>query len=67
MPKQESIGALWINLSQKGEEYLTGIIDGKKVVAFRNKNKQGKQPDWKVYSQKPKDEIPPPEDDDVSF
>ena len=39
MPKDPNeIGALWIKQSSKGE-YMTGTIDGKKVVVFRNNKK----------------------------
>lgn len=64
--KLEKIGALWINTSQAGNEYLTGIIGGNKVIAFLNTKKTGKQPDWNVYPQKPRDELPP-EDEEAPF
>lgn len=64
----EKIGALWEKESQKGTEYMSGIIGGKKVVAFRNTKKtKPNQPDWNVYPQKPRDEPPPPDDDEVPF
>lgn len=56
MPKDPNeIGALWIKQSSKGE-YMTGTIDGKKVVVFRNNKKTDKQPDWRVLLSKPKPE-----------
>lgn len=55
MAKQESIGALWKN--EKG--YLTGTINGVKIIAFKNDYKQegDKQPDFKVYVSKPKQAV----------
>ncbi len=56
MPKDPNeIGALWIKQYSKGE-YMTGTIDGKKVVVFRNNKKTDKQPDWRVLLSKPKPE-----------
>ncbi len=54
--KRTSIGALWKKTSQKGEEYLVGEINGQNVVIFTNKDKKEKQPDYRVYPRKPKEE-----------
>ena len=43
----DELGALWAKESSKGP-YLTGEINGVKVVCFRNDRKTGKQPDWRV-------------------
>lgn len=54
MPQQnpDELGALWIKSSDRGE-YMTGTINGVAVVAFRNTNKRGNQPDWRVLKSKP--------------
>jgi len=49
------LGALWLNVNQKsGEKYLTGQINGEKVIMFKNKYKEDnpKAPDFRVYKQK---------------
>jgi len=55
MPKDESIGALWECGSQKGNTYMKGVINGVKVIIFKNRyKKEHKQPDWKVFIPKEK-------------
>jgi uncharacterized protein (DUF736 family) len=50
------LGALWIKESARGE-YMTGTIDGVKVVVFRNNKKNSdKSPDWRVMKSLPKEE-----------
>lgn len=62
--KQEKIGALWSNQGSKGE-YLSGVIGGKNVVCFHNDYKKtDKQPDWNVFPQKERTELPPKRQDD---
>jgi uncharacterized protein (DUF736 family) len=49
------VGALWLNVNQKtNEKYLTGQINGEKVIMFKNKYKDEnpKAPDFRVYKQK---------------
>lgn len=49
------VGALWVNVNQKsGDKYLTGQINGEKVIMFKNKYKEenAKAPDFRVYKQK---------------
>jgi len=57
---EDELGGLWIKTGQRGE-YMTGTIDGKKVVCFRVDKKNERQPDWRVLKSKPKD-ITPTED-----
>lgn len=46
----EKIGRLWTNMSKNGVKYLTGTINGVKVLIFKNKFKQqDKQPSFYVY------------------
>jgi len=52
------IGALWTNVNPKtNDKYLTGHINGEKVILFKNKYKSEneKAPDLKVYKQKDAD------------
>ena len=69
MAQLESIGSLWTNIDKNGNNYMNGTIGGKKVIIFSNKNKkEDKHPDWNVYLQKSKDELPPKkEEEDVPF
>ena len=49
------VGALWLNVNQKtNEKYLTGQINGEKIIMFKNKYKDEnpKAPDFRVYKQK---------------
>lgn len=49
------LGALWEKTSARGP-YMTGTINGVKVVVFKNTQKSSeKQPDWRVLKSKPKD------------
>lgn len=64
---EEKIGALWIKESRNGDEYMSGIIGGKKVVCFKNtRKKESKHPDWNVYFQKLREELPP-KDEEMPF
>jgi hypothetical protein len=49
------IGALWVNVKNGGnEKYLTGQVNGEKVILFKNKYKDEnpKAPDFRIYRQK---------------
>jgi uncharacterized protein (DUF736 family) len=53
------IGALWVNAKQgSNEKYLTGQINGDKVIMFKNKYKDDnpKAPDFRIYKQKDQEE-----------
>lgn len=67
MPKDPNeIGALWKSTS-KGKSFLSGKIDGRKVVVFANKNKKSeKHPDFHVLlsNRQESQEKPAPEEDD---
>ncbi len=57
---EKDIGALWIRAGKK-TDYLTGVItiDGvaHEIVAFPNTVKKSpKQPDWRLYKSRKKDE-----------
>ena len=49
MPRENEIGALWLKKGAKGE-YMTGTVNGTKVVLFPVENKANeKQPDWRIF------------------
>ena len=49
----DELGALWVKSSERGD-YMTGVINGEKVVVFRNTKKSSdKQPDWRVLKSRP--------------
>lgn len=49
--KAKDIGALWEKTSKAGRRFLSGMIDGKRVVVFQNTHKQPgeRTPDWRIY------------------
>lgn len=51
----DELGALWIKTSARGE-YMTGEINGVKVVCFPNDRKPAgsNAPDWRVLKSKPR-------------
>jgi uncharacterized protein (DUF736 family) len=62
MPERnpDELGALWEKSSARGP-YMTGTINGVKVVLFKNGNKTSdKSPDWRVLKAKPRGDAPPP-------
>ena len=48
------IGALWAKQGNKGE-YMTGTINGVKVVCFRNTSDNEKAPTWRVLKSQPRE------------
>lgn len=56
---EQSIGALWIQEGKNGK-YLSGKITINDVttaiVMFKNDRKEGRQPDYRIYIQKAKEE-----------
>lgn len=65
------IGALWEKQSSRGT-YMTGTINGVKVVVFHNgKKNSDKSPDWRVLKSKPREARSEADDstplDDVGF
>ncbi len=63
----DELGALWTKTSSKGT-YMTGEIDGVKVVVFAAKKTSDKSPDWRVLKARPRPvEAQPILDDNVPF
>ena len=59
MPNPDEIGALWISNKpdKNGHKYMTGNVNGQKVVVFRNKKDEGsKAPDFRILKSIPKGE-----------
>lgn len=58
---ENEIGSLWEQSSPKGP-YMTGTINGERVVLFRNGNKRdgSKAPDWRVLKSKPREQAEEP-------
>lgn len=55
----DELGALWMKSGQRGD-YMTGTINGQKVVVFKNDRKQSEnQPDWRVMKSKPRESVQP--------
>jgi len=45
-----NIGGLWVNKSKSGEIYLSGYLNGAKLLIFKNNfKKDEKQPDYVMY------------------
>lgn len=49
------IGALWNKTTAAGKPYMTGTINGVKVVVFQAKASSEKSPNWRVLKSVPKD------------
>ncbi len=72
----DEIGQLWLKTGQKGD-YMTGEVNGVKVVCFHTNSENPKAPKWRVLRSKPRedrDELPvaagPPSqvaDDDIPW
>jgi hypothetical protein len=69
----DELGALWIKHGPKSD-YMTGEINGVKVVVFAAKKTSDKSPDWRVLKSKPRTDTPsdqqpgkPLEDNDIPF
>lgn len=62
----DELGALWIKHGPNSD-YMTGEINGIKVVVFKAKKTSEKSPDWRVLKSKPRDEKKPIADVDVPF
>lgn len=58
----DEIGALWNKQSAKGP-YMTGVINGEKVVIFTARKTSDKSPDWRVLKSKPR----PESSEDIGF
>jgi uncharacterized protein (DUF736 family) len=67
-PPREEIGSLWARTTANGEDYLSGEVNGVRVVCFRNKSDNPKAPMWRVLKEKPLPPAPAPVTDaDIPF
>jgi uncharacterized protein (DUF736 family) len=63
--KADKLGAAWVKISSKGNEYLSGKFEyeGKKIpfIAFLKHKKEGQErwPDWEFFHDHPKEDKPP--------
>ena len=62
MKDPNELGALWLREGPKGE-YMTGEVNGVKVVCFRNRSDNPKAPTWRVLKSQPKAAAPIADDD----
>lgn len=75
MPYQKDeneIGALWEKTSANGAEYLSGEIDGQRVVCFRVRKPTAKGPAWRVLKSQSREQAPSrryegTDSDDIGF
>lgn len=54
----KDIGALWQKVSKNGKTYLSGTVNGQRVVVFKNDRKQDgeRTPDWRIYPEAPRED-----------
>jgi hypothetical protein len=52
--ESEKIGALWKQKSRNGTDYLTGILNNERVVAFPAKKTRPNSPDYQVFKSLPR-------------
>lgn len=57
---QNEIGALWVKSGTKGD-YMTGEVNGVKVVCFSIANPRPNGPAWRVLESQPKPDTPRPD------
>jgi hypothetical protein len=67
----DELGALWVKHGAKGE-YMTGEINGVKVVCFRNTRAENNEraPQWRVMKSQPREtreSATPTTDKDMPF
>lgn len=48
--REEEIGALWIKQGRHGgDEFLSGTVNGQRIVVFRAQKRHPKAPDWRIF------------------
>jgi len=56
---EDVIGALWSKRTKHDKEYLTGAVNGQRVVCFRNtQSSNPNAPTWKVLKSRPAPDAP---------
>lgn len=66
----DELGALWVKSGSKGD-YMTGTINGVRVVCFRTGDTE-QRPQWRVLKSKPREPVTPADapvidDSDIPF
>ena len=57
--EEDVIGALWSKRTKHDKEYLTGTVNGQRVVCFRNtQSNNPNAPTWKVLKSRPAPDPP---------
>lgn len=58
--KKKAIGGLWLNQSKGGKKYMSGSINGQKIVMFKNdfKEEGSKAPDYKIFASEEREQAP---------
>lgn len=53
--QKKDIGGLWKQTSKNGTQYLSGTVNGQRIVVFKNAKKQDgeRTPDYRIYEQTP--------------
>jgi len=51
----KAIGSLWLSQTKGGDTYMSGNINGQKIVVFKNKYKEAgdSKPDYRILESKP--------------
>lgn len=50
------IGAMWEKTAKNGKTYMTGTINGQRIVMFRaGKKSSDKAPDWRILKSVPQE------------
>jgi hypothetical protein len=59
--KKKAIGGLWLNEGKNGKKYMSGSVNGQKIIIFKNDFKQegDKSPDYKIFESTPKEGFTP--------
>jgi len=56
---REKLGALWKRTSKKGTSFLSGTINGERVVVFKAREKRNdNSPDYEVFKSRPAEARP---------
>jgi len=51
----DEMGALWTKTDRKGQTFMSGEINGQKVVVFATNSTSAKAPHWRIFKSRPRD------------